>query len=212
MPRGYALVLTLLVLAAALFAGWFSTTRVVYFAPNLLTQSSGCSWIGGDEPIIDQFEADWYGSELRAFEEPSLYLASLEPHAGHRGSIRFTWIRSFHEPVVVRIDRASDGAGTLTAKQRPGGTGFSGQGRTLRRALTSSEENRLGSVLATTRVLDQKPKTCDGGLDGARWIIEATDGSGTYTYLNRWSPRDGPVKELGEFMIGLTGWDVDPIY
>ena len=42
MTRGYALVLTLLVLAAAWIAGWYSTTRV-YFAPALLEQPSVAS-------------------------------------------------------------------------------------------------------------------------------------------------------------------------
>ena len=43
MTRGYALVLTLLVLAAAWIAGWYSTTRVVYLAPALLEQPSVAS-------------------------------------------------------------------------------------------------------------------------------------------------------------------------
>jgi len=71
MIRGYALVLGLGVVAAALFAGWYGTTRVVYFAPALFDQAIECGPGGGGlTPVIDTFEADWYGGALRAFGEP----------------------------------------------------------------------------------------------------------------------------------------------
>lgn len=212
MSRGYALVLSLMVLAAALFAGWFSTTRVVYFAPELLTQGSGCRFVDGEEAIISQFEADWFGRELRAFQEPSLYLASVDSRPERSGIFRFLWVRSFHDPIVIRIDRFPDGTAFLTAKQRAGGTGFQGRDRSLRRALTSVEGEQLRSALVVTRVLNQRPKTCESGADGAVWLIEATEGAGDYTYVSRWSPQDGPTREFGEFLIGLTGWDLDPVY
>ena len=48
-------------------------------------------------------------------------------------------------------------------------------------------------------------------LDGAEWIFEAND-KGAYRYVHRWTPQDGPLRSLGETMIGLTGWKLDPIY
>jgi hypothetical protein len=50
------------------------------------------------------------------------------------------------------------------------------------------------------------------GTDGARWIIEAVEPSTGYTYINRWTPRDGPVREVGLHLLGLTGWKIDDVY
>lgn len=213
MTRGYALVLTLLVLAAAWIAGWYSTTRVVYFAPALLEQPAGCkTW--AEEPIISDFERDWFGGELRAFEEPSLYLISQSPPPHHQRTVRLTWIRSFHDPMVVRIDQAVDGQAMLTAKQRPGGHGFGRptSARRIERPLSASETTVFEAILASTQVFDQTAKDCKIGVDGANWIIEAAEGAGRYTYVQRWSPEDGPAREFGTFMLSLTGWDVEPIY
>ena len=214
MTRGYALVLTLLVLAAAWIAGWYSTTRVVYFAPALLEQPSGCEWGDGEEPVISDFERDWFGGELRAFEEPSLYLTSENPPSGHQRTVRLTLIRSFHDPVVVRIEQRGDGSAILTAKQRPGGQGFGRPlaSRRIERPLTASETAELESVLASTQVLDQDGKDCFAGVDGANWIVEAAEVGGRYIYVQRWTPRKGAVRKFGEFMLSLTGWNLDPVY
>jgi hypothetical protein len=210
MIRGYAFILVLAVLAAAFCMAWFSTTRTIYFPPSLMTQPSGCVWARGMEPMIDDFEADWFGGELRRLEEPSLYLASLEEGAANRRIIRFTWIRSFHEPTAVRIDVLTDGSATLTAKQRA--SGFQGANRTLQRALSEHERVQLGDILADTAVLEQAPKACVLGMDGANWIIENAGGPEGYRYVNRWSPEDGPVRTFGLFMLDLTGWTIEDIY
>ncbi len=212
MIRGYALALSLGVIAAAIFAGWFSTTRVVYFAPALFEQSVDCGPGGGGRwPVIDTFEADWYGGALRAFGEPSLYSASLNPEAS-AGSLRFTWLRSFRDPIFVRIDRAADGGVQLSAGQRAKGGRPGSQTRRVSRRLTPAEVRELDAVLIQTALSEQPPKSCDGGTDGARWIIEAVEPSTGYVYVNRWTPREGPVRELGLHMLELTGWEIADVY
>ena len=212
MIRGYALVLGLGVIAAALFAGWYGTTRVVYFPPALFEQSVQCDagW-GGPQPVIDDFEADWYGEALRGFDEPSLYRASLTPEAAAR-SLRFTWLRSFHDPIVVRIERSADGSVRLTAGQNARGRREGSLTRRLTRNLTSDEVRELDAVLTRAALPDQPPKLCERGADGARWIIEAVEPSTGYTYVNRWTPRDGPVREVGLHVLGLTGWRIADVY
>lgn len=212
MPKGFALVLALMVLAAALFAGWYSTTRTIYFAPMLLNQPSGCRYGHVEEAVISTFEADWFAGELRAFSEPSLYRISTGNSPGQTASYRLLWLRSFHEPIVVRIDQTDGDSAYLTAKQRAGGGGFQGRPRTLERPLTHAEISQLHATLSTTEVLGERPKICGDGLDGSRWIIEVASNQGQYSFVNRWSPRDGAVRDFGEFMLGLTGWDVVPVY
>ncbi|TPW05510.1 MAG: hypothetical protein FD125_711 [bacterium] len=212
MIRGYALVLGLLVIASALFAGWYGSTRVVYFAPALFEQSIECGFEEGDrEPVLDSFEADWYGEALRGFDEPSLYRASLVPEASGR-TLRFTWLRSFHDPIFVRIDWFADGGAQLTAGQRAKGRREGSQTRRVSRRLTPDELQELDAVLIRSALADQPPKFCDVGTDGARWIIESVEPSTGYIYVNRWTPEDGPVRDIGLHMVGLTGWQIARVY
>lgn len=46
--------------------------------------------------------------------------------------------------------------------------------------------------------------------DGARWILEANGADG-YRFIDRWSA-EGPVREVGLHLIGLTGWTYDRVY
>lgn len=211
MIRGYALVLGLLVIAAAIFAGWYGTTRVVYFAPALFERSIDCGPGWGPEPLIDEFEADWFGGELRAFDEPSLYAASLDPHA-RKGSVRFLWVRSFDDPIVVRVDRLADGSAHLTAQQRARGRRPESQTRRVTRRLTSDEVLQLDALLTRVALPALPAKECPRGTDGARWIVESAEPASGYVYVNRWSPRSGPIRELGLHMLGLTGWQVADVY
>ena len=216
MPRSLFVVLTLLVLSAALFAGWYSGQRTLYFPPALQTRFNDCILRFGEvyrSPIQADFEVEWYSMELSAFEEPSLYKRGADSPA----SVRFTWLRSFHDPVVVRVDSLGAGDYRLTAKQRPGGAGFnrpagSGQPRKLVRNLTTAEIQRLRSVLDETRLRETPSSGCLSGLDGAQWLIETADPEHGYRYHLRQSPRDGPNRELGLAMLALTGWDVERIY
>jgi len=38
------------------------------------------------------------------------------------------------------------------------------------------------------------------GLDGAQWILEATR-NGRYKIVERWSPKEGPIRILGLIML-----------
>lgn len=206
MTRGYAVVLTLMVLAAALFAGWYSTTRVIYFPPELRELRNGCErFEGGSLPVLDEDEAARYAGALRAMEEPSLYLA-----AGARtpATFRLTVEPSFHPTWVVRIDSLPDGSRTITSKLRSYPS--SREPMQVRRRLLAPEEiAALDAMIAGTGVLET-PLKCVGGVDGARWIVEATDGQGGYTFVHSHSPMAGPVREVGDHLFSLA--DIRPEY
>ena len=158
---------------------------------------------------IDEFEAEWFSNELRAAGEPSLYLASQTPVGRSTETYRFTWLRSFHPKVTVRVDKTGTGAWRLDARRSSGGTEQSPA--RLKRILRPSEEADLARVRLKSRVLDLPPRDCRGGMDGSRWIIEANE-RGTYHFANRWTPEDGPVHDFGLLRLGFTGWDLNPIY
>lgn len=158
----------------------------------------------------DGFKAQWYSSQLRALQEPSLLAMA---HNSASQSYRFLWLRSFHHPVAIRIDLKLDGSGILTTKVGSGAGGYS-PGMLIKntsRALTAKETSSFlaqvqtaGFWTAPNPVNDQK------GTDGSQWIIEGVRDS-KYHVVDRWSPKDGVAHNLGVlFAFDLAKLNVPP--
>ena len=179
-----------------------------YFPPALFQQKIDCGVIGWTRPqyVLDEFEDAWYSKHLRAAGERPLAVATGSPEA-----LRFTWLRSFHAPVIVRVDWAPTGEATLTATMLLGAGGYEpGEvSNTTSRTLTQDEVERL--LVLRQAALREPPADCTLMLDGARWIVEAA-GPGGYHYVNRQSPEFGAVRDLGLALLGFTGWAVEPTY
>ncbi|HWQ87141.1 hypothetical protein [Brevundimonas sp.] len=216
MTRGMAMLLTLLTLGFAIFAGWYSGQRADYFPASLQTAKTICEFGPGifeAQAVQTDFEDEWFSGELAAFQEPSLY---RRPATAPR-SIRFTWLRSFHDPILVRVDVAPDGRQTITAKRRPAGHGYGpspGVRRSveIERLLTQPEAAALDAAIARSGLFDAPVAGCSCCLDGAQWIIEGADPREGYRYRSRQSPKDGLEHALGLHLLGLTGLDVGDIY
>lgn len=206
MNNGSAIALTLLVLASAIFFGWYAETRLPYF-PSQQTGSTACY----DKPDLLPHPADpdaeYFASRLRAFAEPSLYPSSSNPAPEQVTSLRFTWLRSLSSQVVVRLTTLNTGATRMTAKLMPKGVGLIGAPRHLERTLTSDEVRELAMLIQSTDVFQLTPSICDVKADGARWILETSSPLGGYDHVHRHSPMEGSVREVGVFMLGLIGWD-----
>jgi hypothetical protein len=203
--RKVAFALILGVTAAAIAIVAIPADSVRYFPPSLATKAA-CGL-----PVVSDFEAEWYGSALRAAHEAPLY-GPLST-TGTTATYRFTWLRSFHHPIIIRVDERSSGVRILTAKGLSGAGGYA-KGvidNQLVRPLSQAEGAKFHSLLTTTHVLDLAATDCHAGADGAPWIIEAQTRDG-YRYVNRWSPQDGPVRDVGVLLLGFTGWHVDPVY
>jgi hypothetical protein len=152
--------------------------------------------------MVDQFRAQWYGRFLDAYKEPSLWERSKNTLDQ---SYRFTWLRTFHHPVVIRVDVRPDGICVLTAKVGLGSGGYD-PGMVIQndtRPLTKQQSewflNRIALKFWNVPKEDTKP----GGMDGSQWIIEGVQ-SGRYQFEDRWSPQAGPIREIGLEMIGLA--------
>lgn len=216
MTRGMAMVLTLLVLGFAIFTGWYSGQRTDYFPNSLQTTFAECEMAPGvveRRQVQDDFEADWLSGELSAFGEPSLY---RRPPSTPQ-SVRFTWLRSFHDPVVVRVDATVEGRLRMTARQHPAGTGFGpkagdGRARETTRFLTPAETAALQDMVEEVGLFTAPPSGCSCCLDGAQWIIEGNDPQHGYRYRSRQSPDRGLERRLGLHLLALTGWNAGPIY
>ena len=157
--------------------------------------------------------ARWYARQLRALQEPSL---SESVVTGVESVYRFTWLRSFHHPIAIRITVHPDGSGKLTAKMTDGAGGYR-PGRLIAnstREVGVKDVQRLLKLINTMRFWQMPPEAPARGdvvnLDGARWILEASR-HGDYHVIDRWSPPKGPLRDLGLYLaLTLGRLDVPP--
>jgi hypothetical protein len=151
---------------------------------------------------MEEFTAAWYSKHLRAMREPPLACAA-------RGEVyRFTWLRTFHHPVSVRID-VGEGqeSARITAVELDGAGGY-GPGKEHRRTVITL--NRTGVRRLLDRLQAANFWSLDSheesrGFDGAEWILEGSNEKG-YRLVTRWSPDDGEVRDLGLYFLRLTDW------
>lgn len=159
-------------------------------------------------PLLSDFIGGWYLKVMSAADEPSLYRRSLEPGSA---VYRFSWLRSFHAPMTVRVEETVGGDMRLIAKRLSGQGGYDpGEiAETIDRPLSKAERVKVEQILAGPR--PQNAKSCPPSTDGAEWIFEAAV-AGEYDLVVHTSPRDGPLREAGETFLALTGWSLEPIY
>jgi len=160
---------------------------------------------------IGRFAACWYTSALDALGEPDIRGSA----SGSGTTIRFLWLRTFHQPVSVRLSRvngvwqvryaASDGQGGYS----PGNLNIVGS-----LTLTSAQEDTLAVHLSRTEFWTAPTKIPTDGMDGAEWIFEWRAGD-RYALRQRWNPEAGdPFRSLGLWLVGLAGsrLPVEPVY
>jgi hypothetical protein len=121
----------------------FGTTLLLALALALLAAplTAGTPYFPPD--TFGQRKADWYSRCLDVMREPSLVRG---PVTGWIEAYRFLWLRSFHEPVVARVELDADGSGVLTVKM------LSGESR-----CQSTESLTRWSVTALTRAGHRVP-------------------------------------------------------
>jgi len=158
-----------------------------------------------DDSNGDRFKAEWYSTHLKALNEPSLLQFASKPSLE---SYRFVWLRTFHHPVVVRLDIRADGVGELTAKVSNGAGGYKpGQIiQNVSRPLTREQTSMFLAQLGKDKFweLPSYENSGRGGNDGSQWIVEGVK-DGKYHVVDRWTPSEGPVRELGVTLaLGLA--------
>jgi hypothetical protein len=164
-------------------------------------------------PVLQPAEANVYARQWNGAGEPSLYKLAGDPAWARRKEYRFTYVRAFDPPIVVRVSQATDGTWSLIAKQLAATSMTSPWivGERLERKMTEAEARRFSTLLASERLTDLRGGECARGVDGAAWILESLE-DGKHRLFFRHSPYDSPVRDIGLAMLQLTGWAVEPIY
>ena len=153
----------------------------------------------------DSFRSDWYSKHLKALEEPSLLQKSKDSTAE---SYRFVWLRTFHHPIIVRVDIQANGGAELTTKVSSGAGGYE-PGKLVENTSRPLTQKQIEKFLATIQRLQfwelpthETPETV--GCDGSQWIIEGIK-NGKYHVVDRWTPAKGAIHDLGlTFVFGLA--------
>ncbi|NMO17675.1 hypothetical protein HPC49_10315 [Pyxidicoccus fallax] len=153
------------------------------FRPDFQADKKGDDW--------DRLHHCLYSAELGVMGEKRLW-----PAASDAESYRFTWLRSFHAPVVIRVERSGP-VFQLHAKQldgvsvAPGGavTGKFAVDHT--RLLTPEESSQVVLALKAANFWGLTPRHSQGDhvvySDGASWLLEGTR-AGHYRAYNVHSP------------------------
>lgn len=180
----------------------FSQDAMHYFPPRTFS----------DSPTLEQGFVKWYSHNLAALHEPSLWSESKDQH---RRSFRFLWLRTWDKPLSIRVDMNTDETATLTLAVCSG-TGGDNPGNLEThgtKQLSSEQVNALTVMFRTAQFWAMPTTEESSGKDGARWILEGVDG-GQYHIVERWSPKDGPVRQLGLQLLRLSAYNVssDKVY
>ncbi|MBS1755512.1 MAG: hypothetical protein JST34_15840 [Bacteroidetes bacterium] len=145
---------------------------------------------------LDTFLNVWYSRMLTAMKEPT-----LTDYQGDNEIYRFTWLRTFHKPIVIRIQKTKDKI-VLTEKMLSGAGGYD-PGQIIldtNLVLTSEIWNSVQDKISKLSFWTLPAETEFRGNDGAEWIIEGST-SDKYHFTTRWSAGKGTV--YGNFCLYL---------
>lgn len=146
------------------------------------------------------FVNSWYSGQLRAMSEPILY-----KDYSTDTSYRFTWLRTFHNPIAVRIDNKK-GLILLSWKVCEGAGGYDAGKIIVDKQKKIPEANWLEFQKMISQIdFWSMPSTSNEilGTDGAQWILEGIN-KGKYHVTDRWTPRGSDYAKCCEYLIELT--------
>jgi hypothetical protein len=174
----------------------FETQR--YFPPGVLSSNR---W-------QNRFKSRWYSKALTAMKEPSL----LRFQSRQNETYRFLWLRSFDNPIVVRIHRSKSSI-YLVTKQLDGDGGHH-PGKLIAnrtRSLSSAEWDEFTKQLEQSSYWTLPADIGDIGNDGAQWILEGAK-DGRYHVVDRWSPKDDGYRRACSYLLELSGLKLGNVY
>lgn len=147
----------------------------------------------------------YYTRYLAAMKEPSLM---PQPKSADAFALRFTWLRSFHDPIAVRIWRDGDQyrirAVRLARQQdyRPGPPT-----NDATRPLTKvelAEIQRMTKANDLWKPLNEQELLATGASgDGSQWIFERLN-QRDYSMLDLWSPTGYGIEEYKKHGVDVS--------
>ena len=149
----------------------------------------------------------WYVELLGTLQEPSLYELSNDTNLN---SYRFLWLRTFDNPIALRLSLNEDGSAILNIKVADGETGFK-IGKLIENKTANVTKEQVADFLM---VLNQAnfwhlpSKEEGGGVDGAAWILEGVK-AGDYHIVLKWATKEGYFWNAALFLVTLSNLNID---
>jgi hypothetical protein len=161
-----------------------------------------------DRPDLHAFIENWYASHLQALGEAAIYHPTSKRHSE---VYRFLWLRTFHHPLIFRLDVAPDLTGIVSYKEAGGAGGYAPgdlveeESKLVSQALVSE----FSAALNELGFWQMPSSQAHGGCDGSEWVLEAFQ-SDKYHVVSRWC--GGDLRELALMLVGFSGHQVLPDY
>ena len=147
----------------------------------------------------------WYSNHLRTFIEPLLFNKKID-----REIYRFLWLRTFNNPVLIRIEKSNKDF-KLFWKVTNGAGGYKPGNLILNKEkkITEYDWNSFLKLIDISNFWKMKTVKVDiPGNDGAQWILEAQS-DGKYQVVDRWTPQQGDFYDCCDFLIKLTDLNIE---
>jgi len=123
---------------------------------------------------LDSFTDTWYSKQLFAMREPVIYLNKSDKEL-----YRFTWLRTFDNPIAIRIENKDDSY-FLYWKQCNGAGGYE-PGKLIvnkQRKIDKKIWNKFKKYINKIDFWDLKTDVNESGCDGSQWILEGKNSIG----------------------------------
>lgn len=160
-------------------------------------------WQDTTQNALDTFVNQWYSKMIFKMKEPVLI-----NYKGDKEIYRFTWLRSFHHPMVVRLEKQNTSI-KLFSKVCNGAGGYEPGQLIFDTTLNVTDDQyklliqKIDSMNFWNLETEQRE---DRGLDGSEWILEAVRDN-NYHMVTRWTPsegRQGNFRIVGEFLVSIS--------
>ena len=154
----------------------------------------------------DTFVVSWYSEHLFAMKEPILFNNQNEFEI-----FRFTWLRTFHNPVVIRIQK-NENQYQLIWKVCDGAGGYDPGNLVVdkKRIIREEEWNEFQEIIDSIDFWNLPTNEREIlGTDGSQWILEGAV-QGKYHVIDRWTPHENsPAYQLGNYLISISSLKID---
>ena len=176
-----------------------------FYFPKIMFPAYGIEFTFDGEKSVpiegkyDDFSLEWYSEHLYKMKEPLLFNRNIEKEI-----FRFTWLRSFDEPIAIRIEKDGDDH-WLFWKKLSGKGGYE-PGKLVvdrKKRISENEWINIKELIKRADFWNMDFNQGVFGNDGSQWIIEGVN-STDYRVVDRWSPREGNFYDIGNYLISLT--------
>jgi len=162
-----------------------------------------------DREYLAHFKNSHYSQHLFSLKEPIIYNDYFNVE-----TYRFTWLRSFHQPIVCRLVHSAD-QNTLIVKMSNGKGGYGPGEITVENCIILSEKEwrQFEKIINQIDFWNQSTieKTDIIGADGADWILEGFKDK-KYHVVVRWSGKEKEISKACLYLLELSELTINEIY